>query len=98
MRLHCLQWKGNREHEVRKLDEEATELLNKVEHNVGEEGKRDAVYYKMKMERDNFELDRNVHLENQNAFRTAMHEGIIEIKELQKMKKYNKRKEEKSNR
>jgi len=50
------------------------------------------------MERDNFELDRNVHLENQNAFRTAMHEGIIEIKELQKMKKYNKRKEEKSNR
>lgn len=51
-----------------------------------------------KMERDNFELDRNVHLENQNAFRTAMHEGIIEIKELQKMKKYNKRKEEKSNR
>ena len=48
------------------------------------------------MDRDGLELERNVHLEHQNALRTSMQDGIIEIKELQKMKKYNKRKEEKA--
>ena len=54
MRLHCLQWKSDKEHEVRKFYGDASELLNKVEHNVGEEGKRDAIYYKIKMHTEIF--------------------------------------------
>ena len=53
LRLHTLQLTGETEHALRLFYNEAKDswpdLLNKVEHNVGEEGKRDSLYYKMKL-------------------------------------------------
>lgn len=53
---------------------------------------------KASYDRDNFKFERNVHLEgiHTSSQSNGLQDGVIEIKELQKLRKYNKRKEAKS--
>ena len=52
LKLTNLPWKGDKDWQAEAFHDEAAELLYKVEYNVGEEGKKNAIYFKMKMETD----------------------------------------------